>query len=26
VETAEVEPADTIGLLELRTLVRELAG
>lgn len=26
VETAESEPADTIGLLELRTLVRELAG
>jgi hypothetical protein len=26
VETAETEPADTIGLLELRTLVRELAG
>lgn len=26
VETAEVEPADTIGLLELRTLVRELDG
>jgi hypothetical protein len=26
VETAEHEPADTIGLLELRTLVRELAG
>lgn len=25
VETAEREPADTIGLLELRTLVRELA-
>ncbi|MGH3759851.1 hypothetical protein [Actinophytocola sp.] len=26
VETAEAEPADTIGLLELRTLVRDLAG
>lgn len=26
VETAEAEPADTIGLLELRTLVRGLAG
>jgi len=26
VETAEVEPADTIGLLEFRTLVRELAS
>jgi hypothetical protein len=26
VETAETEPADTIGLLELRTLVRDLAG
>lgn len=26
VETAESEPADTIGLLELRTLVRALAG
>jgi hypothetical protein len=26
VETAEVEPADTIGLLELRRIVRELAG
>lgn len=26
VETAEREPADTIGLMELRTLVQELAG
>lgn len=26
VETAETEPADTIGLLELRTLVRDLAS
>jgi hypothetical protein len=26
VETASTEPADTIGLLELRTLVQELAG
>jgi hypothetical protein len=26
VETADTEPADTIGLMELRTLVEGLAG